>query len=461
MKTFNKLILSLFLCFLFIGANAQTIVSQVISANETWTASGSPYIVNQNILIKPGATVKVMPGTKIRGTGDFKIIIEGGFEASGKKDSVIRMDSIKFEYRTGSVGYNFTTKKGASFNYCNFNGTGVGGLQTIALFQVSLMVSNCRFINTYYTIYVVNSNFVNMKIRIEKSIFEGGKDYGYVISSMGTLTELEMDECVVKKMYGALLSGSSTITRCLFYDWVSNGGFNLNWSTKAIFKCNTFRKFRSSIIDFTTGNKATTEIIIVSNTFDSADYHIKYMVGGDPCKKFVCKNNNFLHYNKNSIQVTGGSTPGFADTLVFTKNYWNTADPTKIAKGIWDITDDIAVAGLVDYANYNASINTNCIEEESEESFVGGSGSNGVKRLSNSGFSIYPNPANSFVTIQSINGALKSWKIYNITGELLKDGDFNSQNQLIDISGLSHGFFFIEVGDGQTFSGKQKLVISR
>lgn len=463
MNTFNKLLLSVFLSLVFIGANAQTTVPQIISGSTTWTAAGSPYIVTQNVLIKSGSTVRVQPGTKIRGTGNFKIIMEAGagFEARGKKDSVISIDTVNFDYMKGSIGYDFTTNSGAVFSYCFFRGTGMGGVITINLSETPLLISNCRFWNTYYTIYGINANTNTVKVRIEKSLFEGANgNGGYVIMPNGSKTELEMDECIVKYTYGMYLAATSTITRCLFYNWISYSGFVTTWSKKATFKCNVFKKFRSSIIEFGSANPANTEIIVVSNTFDSAEYHIDYRVNSvAPYAKFVCKNNNFLYYSKNSIKIGGGSKPGYADTLVFTKNYWGTTSTAKITAGIWDINDDITIAGLVDYANFLTAMNNDCIEEESEESFVGNSAS--TKEIRNIGLSIYPNPANGFISINSSNFNLKSWKIYSLTGELVKVGQFNNQNQLIDIAGLGNGFFFVEVGDGQTFSGKQKFVISR
>jgi hypothetical protein len=203
---------------------------QIISSSQTWTAAGSPYLVSQNILVKGGNKVTVMPGTKIRATGNFRIIMESGagFEARGTKDSVINIDTVNFEYAKGSIGHDFTTGTGAIFSYCYFKGAGLGGMQTINLSETPLLVSNCRFWNTYYTIYGINANTVPVKVRIEKSIFEWAKlSAGYVIYPTGNLTELEMDECVVKSSYGLMLAGTNTISRCLFYDWVSNTGFRI------------------------------------------------------------------------------------------------------------------------------------------------------------------------------------------------------------------------------------------
>jgi hypothetical protein len=462
MTTFNKLLLIVFLTSILGSAQAQTTVPQIISSSQTWTAAGSPYIVSQNILVKGGNKVTVMPGTKIRATGNFRIIMESGagFEARGTKDSVINIDTVNFEYAKGSIGHDFTTGTGAIFSYCYFKGAGLGGLQTINLSETPLLVSNCRFWNTYYTIYGINANTVPVKVRIEKSKFDWTKfNPGYVIYPLGNLTEFEMDDCEVKSSYGLMLAGTSTISRCLFYDWVSNTGFRIgHTNTKTTFKCNTFRKFKTSVIELY-GPYTNREVVIVSNTFDSAENHVIYSVSGiAPPAKFVCKNNNFLSFSKSSIRIGGGSTPGYADTLVFTKNYWGTTSASQIANAIWDISDDITIGGLADFANFQTSLNNTCIEDETIENFVGITAS--VNKLSSIKFTTYPNPAANFVTIQSSQELLKSWKIFSSTGMLMSTGEFKSNENRIDLSNFNNGFYLIEVSTGKHLSSKQKLIVN-
>ena len=460
MKTFNKLILSIALLMCIQNVNAQTTVPQVINSSQTWTPSGSPYIVDQNILVKGGSTVKVMPGTKIRGTGNFRIILESGagFEAVGTKDSVIAIDTVNFEFLKGSIGHNFTSGGGSVFSYCFFRGTGMGGVQTITLAETPLLISNCRFWNTYYTIYGINANTTAVKVRIEKSIFEGLKfNYGYVIYAMGSKSELEMDECVVKTMYGLYLANTSTITKSLFYDIYSS--ISVIGSKKVVFKCNTFRKFKYSILDISSTNPAISEIVIVSNTFDSAENHIDYKVFSNSLSKLVCKNNNFLKFNKNSIILSGGSKPGFADTLVFTKNYWGTTSTAQIAKGILDIKDDITIAGLVDFANYHSAMVSNCIEDESEEAFVGESAK--VKNIAPSDFHVFPNPARDFIAIESNIPDLQYWRIYTVSGQMMAQGELSKSTSLINISNIPNGLYFLSVGNGERYSDMQKIVVNK
>jgi hypothetical protein len=202
-------------------------------------------------------------------------------------------------------------------------------------------------------------------------------------------------------------------------------------------------------------------VVIVSNTFDSADYHIYYYVMGTPYAKFVCKNNNFLQYNKNSVRIAGGSKPGYADTLVFTKNYWNTTSSAAIKTAIWDIKDDITIGGLVDFANYQTSMNTDCIEDESKEEFVGTEEANGIKALQLVSLQVYPNPASQYIVLNNSGNQFKAYKIYAYTGQVVASGTITESKQSIDISNLTKGLYILEATDGQLISGSQKFVISK
>jgi hypothetical protein len=462
MSTINKLFFALLFNTIVLGLNAQTLVNQVISANETWTPKGSPYVINQNILIKSGAKVIVKPGTKIRsdlGTGSVRIIIEGGFEAIGTKDSMIQFDSTTFDYSKGSLGYDFTSKTGAQFTYCQFTGAGLTSFKTIQLNETKLMVSHCRFFNCYYAIFDNNGK----KVRIENSVFDNPKfNPGYAYYPSGSsLNELEMNECIVKNTYGMYLASFNLITKCDFYNWQASSGFSTdNRVKKATFKCNTFRKFRSSIFQINPVIASKMELIIVSNTFDSAEIFIDYWVSNSAFAKFVCKNNNFLHHNKNSVRIYG-SASGFTDTLILTKNYWGTSSAIPIIKSIWDIKDDILLTGLVDFANYLPLPVNDCIDDESEEEFVGGDKSNSNKRIMLNEFSIFPNPSSQNIYLISNSIDFKYFKIYTLDGQLLMDASFKDNIPQIDISELSCGLYFLEISDGKTNLARKRLIIHR
>src|SRR5690606_26425348 len=81
---------------------------------------------------------------------------------------------------------------------------------------------------------------------------------------------------------------------------------------------------------------------------------------------------------------------------------------------------------------------------------------------SNSGFSVYPNPATDFVNLQFNQDGKYAVKIYDITGKevLVKAPEFLSSDSDISlpVSSLSQGMYIISIeGDTQSFS--KKLII--
>ncbi len=77
----------------------------------------------------------------------------------------------------------------------------------------------------------------------------------------------------------------------------------------------------------------------------------------------------------------------------------------------------------------------------SENMFVG------TNQLStNSNSLIYPNPAKDFITIQSpTKNEDIAYKIYNLNGILLKEGELNQKESRISVKELPKGMYFIEI----------------
>ncbi|MDI9535712.1 MAG: T9SS type A sorting domain-containing protein, partial [Bacteroidota bacterium] len=62
--------------------------------------------------------------------------------------------------------------------------------------------------------------------------------------------------------------------------------------------------------------------------------------------------------------------------------------------------------------------------------------------------SVYPNPANDFVTVANAENA--NIVIVNMLGEVVANVNNASSNQNIDISKLANGTYFVKV-DGEVF----------
>ena len=74
----------------------------------------------------------------------------------------------------------------------------------------------------------------------------------------------------------------------------------------------------------------------------------------------------------------------------------------------------------------------------------------GIDETTDNGFTVYPNPTNGvlFVETQSIASLPNpTYRITNLMGQTLLQGSINAENQRIDISMLPAGMYFISVGE--------------
>ena len=84
----------------------------------------------------------------------------------------------------------------------------------------------------------------------------------------------------------------------------------------------------------------------------------------------------------------------------------------------------------------------------------------GVEEMNENGFSVYPNPANGVLVVETRHGASlpanAEYEIANMMGQTLLQGTINCENQQIDINTLPAGMYFVTV-EGET----TKFVIDR
>jgi hypothetical protein len=69
----------------------------------------------------------------------------------------------------------------------------------------------------------------------------------------------------------------------------------------------------------------------------------------------------------------------------------------------------------------------------------------GIDELTNSSFSLHPNPAKDFLIVEGINNS--SYTILNLLGETVLSGKIDSQINHIDISNLKSGLYFVNINN--------------
>jgi len=69
----------------------------------------------------------------------------------------------------------------------------------------------------------------------------------------------------------------------------------------------------------------------------------------------------------------------------------------------------------------------------------------GIDDIDDNGMTVYPNPTTGFIYINS-NNLESEYHIVNAIGETVLTGNITSENQLIDISNLPNGLYFVKIG---------------
>jgi hypothetical protein len=101
--TFRWLLPLLALCCFFPSAlNAQTLVT-TISGSPTWTKSGSPYLVQNDVTVAANATLTIQAGVVVKfKTRDYQMNINGKVIANGTATEPIIFTSIKMIVLVGT-----------------------------------------------------------------------------------------------------------------------------------------------------------------------------------------------------------------------------------------------------------------------------------------------------------------------------------------------------------------------
>jgi len=84
----------------------------------------------------------------------------------------------------------------------------------------------------------------------------------------------------------------------------------------------------------------------------------------------------------------------------------------------------------------------------------------GINEITIQGFRIYPNPANTFVQIESLNSKVKSCEIFDVTGKLVQQIDLRSLNFRISITDYPEGLYFIKIKTDRE-SLTKKIIVRR
>lgn len=327
--------LALTTCLLLMAAPSlgQTHVASDISASQTWTAAGSPYLVDARVTIRPDVSLDIEPDVVVKFTpGQTGLVMaeRSTLRAAGTADAPIIFTSASMtpapgDYLGLSVGHAGTT---TIMNYC-----------TVEFAQAGLVI-NAPIETTEIEVRYCQNGVVSLggygaarasKLRVHENnvgvfveefsvadlsqcrIYEN--DYG--MNGMSGNIAISLNACdVSNNRFGGAMVEYGTASGCTF---AGNGAGGLLVGRRAIVTgCN-----------------------IVGNT--GPGLVVGPMSPGGFCRVNVC------NIRDNSpFDLVVDSRCGLA-TVDAANNWWGVSDPGAVAGRIWDRIDDPAISATVTY----------------------------------------------------------------------------------------------------------------
>lgn len=368
----------LFTLFLLIFgiSQAQTVVGGGIYANTTWTAANSPYLLTQSLVIFPGKTLTIEPGTTVRVTADqsfntgnyIYLEVRGTLNAIGTSSGPITFTSTILGNESNWLGIRIKGSQGGSVEMDHFKLTNsfYGLHNDIAEPGLSYNFNGCEFKNNQYAIQL------NADMVYSNCLFEGNGVGNAAQISYGSLTasncqflnnfcsftwsnNINVSNCTFDGNENNIVGSPGTITDCIF-----------NNNTNAMTEANGITIVNCSFENNQIGIDASGSMN-VNNCFFLGNGTAMRM--GD---NSLITNNQILN-NERGIVVTGWSpnTMIISDNIICSNNLYNlenatdknfdvnancfcSSDSSYIEGLIYDGYDDIT-RGLVNYAIYDDS----------------------------------------------------------------------------------------------------------
>lgn len=137
-------------------ANA-TYVEGFIQQDTVWTLTDSPFIVINDIIVKPGYTLTIEPGVEVRFGGNFSLVVEGALNAVGTAEDAINFISNKYQPQLGDWSTIRLVNKlqTSTIAYSIVKHAAHG----ITIENGNAQVRNCEISNNYHSgIYITGDN---------------------------------------------------------------------------------------------------------------------------------------------------------------------------------------------------------------------------------------------------------------------------------------------------------------
>ena len=166
-------------------SGSATFIDQDITTNTTWGIVGSPYYIDDNILINQGVKLTIDPGVEVLFNGSYTITVEGVLNATGTRNNPIIFTSnasIPAKSDWGSIYFkNPSSDIESTIKYSEISYSDNG----IRLENAFPEISDCTFFNNTNGVYlyIMNEDVDRNIPSIENSTFYHN-DYGINVNRL-------------------------------------------------------------------------------------------------------------------------------------------------------------------------------------------------------------------------------------------------------------------------------------
>lgn len=423
--------------------NAGTLPAN-INSNTVLNAAGSPYILSGNVTVGKGINLTVLPGTILRGSRACNLIINGELICRGKKDSLIRFDSVSVTFNSGASGYNPVTGKGSRFEYTVH--MPAGSNMAIKSSKTDVFMSHSRLINVYYAVFV-QSDSVDITMRNCK--IEGVTN-GYSIYNSYRNWKLDLtDDTIINGGY-LYMGQKNNVQRCLFLGGTNTyyGLYGQSWTKEANIECNYFKRIYYGI-NLSSLAAGHGKFIIKNNYVDSSNYGL-YMSRDFNSDSIEVTGNTFIgcFYG---MYITSGTASGSAVIWKCPGNFWGSSDTVQIKKHIYDYRNFQYIRQKIDFSSYLVTLPTPCGPVPVDFTAK-------VKALKTPlQLVLAPNPGNGrFKILGNLTGIL-AWQVFDLSGKRLQQGLGDAEEEME--CSLPPGTYIVHVCDSRGQQATSRLSV--
>lgn len=203
-------------------------VRGTLSGRTVWSPEEGPFLLGGDVLVEPGASLEIQPGTIVLGGGGASLVVRGELRAAGTESSPIRILPLGCGERWGGIALAGTGTDGASpthvLRHCLIEGgsraSGLNGC--VAAVEAKLLVEGCHFRS-------IEGNAVDgVRARIEvrdglfDEVFEGvhGEDSTVAVVGCTFRRSIGNQDAIDLDSDGA---SRSIIQGCVFEDGTDDG----------------------------------------------------------------------------------------------------------------------------------------------------------------------------------------------------------------------------------------------